>query len=122
RQAFDGGDGATFGLDGEQRAGLHCLAVEQDGAGPALAGVAADVGAGKAEHVAEEVDEQDAGLDLASLCNPVDLDGDGAHGGPPSGPRERPRPGAPWPVAPGGQAGNMRSARTRDTAGRARTD
>src|SRR5439155_19314184 len=108
RQAFDGGDGAPFGLDREQRAGLHGPAVEEDGAGAALAGVAPYVRPGQAEDVAQEMDEQQAGLDLAGLSNAVDLDGDGAHGGPLSGPCERPRPGGPWALAPGGQAVNTR--------------
>src|SRR5919201_21881 len=119
RQAFDGGDGPPFDLDSEQRAGLDRPAVEQDGAGAALAGVAAHVRSGQAEDVAQEMDEQQAGLDLAGLQNPVDFDGDGAHVGPPSGPCERTRPGGPWALAPGGQRVNMRRASPRERGWRA---
>ena len=55
----------AVGLDGEQHAALHRLAVEVDGAGAAVAGVAADVRPGQVEVVADEVDEQPARVDLA---------------------------------------------------------
>jgi hypothetical protein len=45
----------AVGLDGQHQAGAHGLAVEQDGAGTAHAVLAADVGAGEIEVVAEEV-------------------------------------------------------------------
>ena len=44
--------------------GLDRLSVHEDGAGAAVAGVAADVRAGEVDHVADEVDEQLARLDL----------------------------------------------------------
>ena len=53
------------GLDGEQHAALHRLAVQVDRAGAAVAGVAADVRAGQLEVVAEEVDEQPPRVDVA---------------------------------------------------------
>ena len=43
-------------------------AVQQHGAGPADAVLAADVGTGQAEVLAEEVDEQAARLDLRRTC------------------------------------------------------
>ena len=43
---------------------LHGLAVDVDGAGAALAGVAADVGAGQVEVLAEDLDEQPSRLDV----------------------------------------------------------
>src|ERR1700694_2520832 len=39
------GEALAFGLDREHRAALHRLAVDEDRAGPALAGVASDMGA-----------------------------------------------------------------------------
>ena len=48
-QALDGGDLGAVGLDGEHRARLHRLAVEQHGARAARRRVAADVGAGEPE-------------------------------------------------------------------------
>ena len=44
-QALDGDDLGTLGLDREHGAGLHRLAVDVDGAGAAMAGLAADMGA-----------------------------------------------------------------------------
>ena len=54
----------AVGLHREDRAGLRAAAVDEDGAGAALAGVAADVRAGQAQLLAQEVDEQHAGLDV----------------------------------------------------------
>ena len=54
----------------------HRLAVEQHGAGAAHAVLAADVGAGQAELVAQEVAEQEARLDLGGMRGAVDRDGD----------------------------------------------
>jgi hypothetical protein len=62
RQRFDRGDLMTFGLHGQHGAALHGLAVEVYGAGAALAGIAADMGAGQVELVADHVAEQGAGL------------------------------------------------------------
>ena len=45
--ALDRGDLGTIGLADEHRAGLHRLAVQIDGAGAAMAGIAADMGAGQ---------------------------------------------------------------------------
>src|SRR5438477_392767 len=60
-QAFDGEDIAAVGLDGEHRARLHRLAVEGDGACAADGSLAADVGAGEADHF---------GGSVGSFCNP----------------------------------------------------
>ena len=62
----------AVGLDGEQDARAHRLAVEQHGAGAAHPVLAADVGAGEAEVVAQEVREQQARLDLALVGAAVD--------------------------------------------------
>jgi phage terminase large subunit-like protein len=56
---------SAVGLRGEHEAGLDRLAVEQHRAHAADALLAADVGTGQAEVVAEEVDEQPPRLDLA---------------------------------------------------------
>ena len=41
REAFDGGDGVAVGAEGRDQAAMHRLAVDQHGAGAAVAGVAA---------------------------------------------------------------------------------
>ena len=70
-------DLAAVGLDREDRAALDALAVEVDDAGAALAGVAADVGAGQPKIVAQEVDEQEPGLDFGRVGRTVDRNVDG---------------------------------------------
>jgi hypothetical protein len=60
--ALDSGDLGAIGLDGEHHAGFDRLAVEIDGAGAAMAGVAADVGAGEILLLAKEMDKQRARL------------------------------------------------------------
>ena len=67
----------ALGLDGEDGAGLDRLAVDMDDAGAALAGVAADVGAGHAEILAQELNQQRARLDLAGDGLAVHGHGDG---------------------------------------------
>src|SRR2546423_737083 len=57
---------------GEHGARLHGLAVHEHGAGAAVAGVAAPVGAGEAQVLAQEVDEQQARLDLLGDLLAVD--------------------------------------------------
>ena len=58
REALDGRDLRAVGLDREEHAALHRLAVEMHGAGAAVARVAADVSPGQPEIVPDEVDEQ----------------------------------------------------------------
>ena len=70
RQALDGGDVAAVGLDGEHGAALDALPVEVDGAGAAVAGVAADDRADLAELLAQVVDEQRSRLDLVGVLTP----------------------------------------------------
>src|SRR5206468_8985913 len=50
---FDRGDGAAFGAEGWDQAAVHRLAVEQHGAGAAIAGVAAFLHAEMAEFAQE---------------------------------------------------------------------
>ena len=64
RQPLDGHDVLAVGLDGEHGAGLHRLAVEMDGAGPAGRGVAADVGPGQPHRLPDVMDEEQPGLDV----------------------------------------------------------
>ena len=70
--ALDGEHVRALRLDREHGAGLHALAVDVHVARPALAGVAADMGAGEAEIVAQKLDEQGAGGDLARHLLAVD--------------------------------------------------
>src|SRR5829696_3274230 len=63
-------------LDGEHRARLRTAPVDVDGAGAAVARVAARVGAGEAELVAQEVNEEEARLDVGLPGLTVDGDGD----------------------------------------------
>src|SRR5690606_31863783 len=61
-----------FAVEREDRAGLHRLAIEMHRAGAALRRVAADMRAGKAEPVAQELDQERAPLDLARDLLAVD--------------------------------------------------
>src|SRR3954463_4104270 len=83
RDALDRGDRRPVGLDGEQRAGFDRAAVEVDRAGAALAGVAADLRAGQAEAVPDEVDEQRPRLDVGFPLDAVDGHRDPCHLVPP---------------------------------------
>ena len=65
-EPLDGHDLAAVGLHGEDRAGLDRDAVEQDRAGAAVRRVAADVRAGQPQVLAQEMDEEEARLDLGS--------------------------------------------------------
>ena len=62
----------AVGLDREDRAGLRAPAVDEDGAGAALAGVAPDVRAGQTQLFAKEVDEKHARFDVALANLAVD--------------------------------------------------
>ncbi|OLC16976.1 MAG: hypothetical protein AUH32_00110 [Actinobacteria bacterium 13_1_40CM_66_12] len=73
--ALDRGEVLAFGLDGEHRAALHRLAVDEDRARAALAGVTSDVRSGEAGHVADVVHEQEPWLDL--MLVPAAIDGGG---------------------------------------------
>ena len=75
-EAFDGGDVGTLGGEGEGEAGVDAAAVEQDGAGPALAVVAALLRAGEVEVLAEDVEEGGAGVKDEGVRRTVDFQGD----------------------------------------------
>src|SRR5438067_4366233 len=73
-EALDGSDLMSVGLHGEEGARLHRLPLEQHGAGAAVGGVAADMRSGHAQVLAQEVDEEQARLDLRLLGVAVDGD------------------------------------------------
>ena len=59
-------------LCGEDRAGLHRIAIEMHGAGAALAGIAADVRARERKLVPQEIDQQRARIDVRGDLLAVD--------------------------------------------------
>ena len=65
-QPFDGRELVAVGLHREHQAGAHRRAVEQDGAGAADAVLAADMGAGERQIVAQEIAEQHARFDACA--------------------------------------------------------
>ena len=72
RDAFDGEDLVAVRLHREHQAGARRQPVQEDGAGAAHAVLAAEMGAGQAELVADEVGEGDAHLDLFLVALAVD--------------------------------------------------
>ena len=77
RQALDGADLLAFGLHGEDQAGAHRLALDDDGAGAADAVLAADMRAGLAAVLADGVGQRAARLDRDGVVAAVDGQGDG---------------------------------------------
>ena len=78
-ESLDRDDGGSIGLQSELGAGFDRDAVDVDDAGAALAGVAADMGAGQSEFFAQQFDEQRAGLDLDCVLLAVNRQGDLRH-------------------------------------------
>ncbi|GAC1467839.1 MAG: hypothetical protein PVSMB1_16770 [Gemmatimonadaceae bacterium] len=78
-QALDRGDRRAVGLDRKDRAGLRAPAVDEDGAGSTLTGVAPDVRARQTQLFAEEVDEKDTRINVALANLPVDGHRDVGH-------------------------------------------
>ena len=72
RQALDRRHRGAVDLDGEHQARAHRLTVHQHGAGAADAVLAADVRAGEAELVAQEVAEEQARLDVGGVGRAID--------------------------------------------------
>ena len=72
RHPLDGGDLYAVGLHGEHQAGAHGHAVDQHGAGAAHAVLAAGMGAGEPEPVAQAIEQAGARLDLDRVQAPVD--------------------------------------------------
>ena len=77
RQPLDRRDRAAVDLNGEAGARSDGDAVEQHGARAALARVAADLGAGDAAEVANEMDEELPRFHIALVSTAVDGDADG---------------------------------------------
>ena len=71
-EAFDGGDRRAVHLDGKARARFDGDAVQEHRAGAALAGIAADLGAGERRELADEVHEQRPRLDIPLIGAAVD--------------------------------------------------
>ena len=65
-EAFDGHHVGTIGLHSKQGAGFDRTTIDMHGAGAALAGVAADMGAGQIQRVAQEIGEQHAIFNFAA--------------------------------------------------------
>src|SRR5438094_2860725 len=72
REALDGRQLSAVRLHRQHQAGAHRLAVEQHGAGAAHAVLAADVGAGEPQVLAQEVAQEEPRLDVAPVLDPVD--------------------------------------------------
>ena len=74
RQAFDRGHRSPVRLNRQDRAGLHGLPVQQDRAGAANAGLAADVCAGQTQRLSKVVHKKQPRLDSVFVSYPVHLD------------------------------------------------
>src|SRR5215204_6265731 len=80
-EALDRLDLRPVRLDGEHGARLDRPAVDMDGAGAALAGVAADMRPGQVEVLPQRLDEESPGLDIELPWRPIDDERDMfAHG------------------------------------------
>jgi hypothetical protein len=71
-EALDRRQLLPVGLDGEERARLHRLPVHEQRARPARGRIAADVRTGEAEHVPQVVHEEQSGLDVVPVLDPID--------------------------------------------------
>src|SRR5215467_2343763 len=78
-QPLNGGDLGTLALQSEGRAGFCCDAVDMNDAGPALRGIAADMGPGQPQIFAEKLHQQSAGFDITGDGFSVDRHGHGWH-------------------------------------------
>jgi len=78
-QSFNRGDLSTVGLHCQHGARLDRVSVHEQSATAALAGVAADVGAGQFQRATQDVGEQGPVFDLHSVVVSVHIQGDGAH-------------------------------------------
>src|SRR6202035_2353082 len=75
-ERFHGADLAAFSLNRKRQAGARGDAVDQHGAGAADAVLAADMGAGGAKRLAEEIAEQHARLGFGGELAAVELERD----------------------------------------------
>ncbi len=76
RQPLDGDDLGILVRDSEGQAAIDASPVEQDGAGAALPVVAALLGAGESEPLAQRIQERRAGIDGKPVRCPVHSEGD----------------------------------------------
>src|SRR3954451_357314 len=76
RKALDRADASAVGLHGEREAGARRYAIDLDGAGTAHAMLAADMGAGETETVAQEIGEQHAWFGVGLMRAAVDFQTD----------------------------------------------
>ena len=70
---------AAVGLSGQHGAGFDRPAVDMHDAGAALAGVAADMGAGQVQMIAQQMDQKGAVLDIGRDRLAVHRQFDGRH-------------------------------------------
>ena len=71
-QPLHRGDGGALGLQGQEHAGVHGSAVQQDRASAALAPIAARLGPGQVHHLTEQVQKRPARLNLEGVRPVVD--------------------------------------------------
>src|SRR5262249_8879680 len=106
RDALDGENIMAVRLHREHQAGARRAIVEEDGACPANAVLAAEMGAGEAELVTDEISQCHADLDFFFVALAVDGQGDlsllspSPHRPPGRGPRAGHRPRRPGPSPP----------------------
>ena len=82
-EPFDGRDRAAFDLRSQRQTGKHTLAVDMNGAGATLALIAAFLGAGEVEMIAQRIEKRHARFDGEGMCPAIDFEIDGgliAHG------------------------------------------
>src|SRR5258707_1392236 len=89
-EPLDRDDIGTVELPGKDRAGFHRLAVDVHHAGAALRGIAADMGAGQAQVLAQELHQKGARVEVAGDGLAVHRHRDGGHGVPPRNPGQLP--------------------------------
>src|SRR6267143_955465 len=79
RDPFDSSDPLPLSLHGEREAGQHAPSIDVDGAGAALAVIAALLRAMQADLLTQSIEERCAGVEVEPAARPVhlDLDGDG---------------------------------------------
>jgi hypothetical protein len=73
-KSLDGGEAVPIGLNGQHGATFDALAIQQDGAGTAAAGIASDVGTGHVEDLADHVHKQEPGFDFQFMFCAIDGD------------------------------------------------
>src|SRR5579859_256356 len=77
RQTLDGGHFMTVRLYRQDGTRLDRLSIHQHGTGAAVGGIAANMGAGQPEIIAEKVDQEQSGLDLSLMLPAIDDERDG---------------------------------------------